>query len=260
MEMTYVLYQRKDLIGVLTVNRPKALNALNSDLLAELGSALDEISNSDIRALVITGAGDKAFVAGADIAEMKDFSSEQALAFSIAGNKVLKKVENLPMPSIAAVGGFCLGGGFELALACDIIMASENAVFGLPETTLGILPGYGGIQMLARAIGLAKAKELVFTGRKVKAAEALALGLASKVVEPETLAGEAEALAGRIAAAAPVAVRAAKKVANNSVGLTLEQMTNLESESFSACFDTADQKMAMTAFLSKSNPEPFAGK
>ena len=260
METSFVLYEQKENIGFLTINRPDALNALNSKLIAELTGVLDEISKSDIRALIITGAGERAFVAGADIAEMKDFSPKQALSFSQSGNKMMEKIENMPMPTIAAVGGFCLGGGFELALSCDLIIASEKALFGLPETTLGIMPGYGGVQKLCRAIGIAKAKELAFTAMRIGADKAFEMGIVNMVVPSENLAQEAEALAGKIAANAPVAVRAAKVIANQSIGLGFSEMCCLESELFSQCFATTDQKMAMSAYLEKKKPQPFEGK
>lgn len=258
--MKYILYERREQIGVLTVNRPEALNALNSSVVSELTRTLDEIAASDLRCLIVTGAGEKAFVAGADIGEMKDLKPEEAAEFSIAGNTVMEKLESMPMPVIAAVNGFALGGGCELALSCDIRIASEKAVFSFPEVSLGILPGYGGIQRLAREVGLAKAKELVFTTNRVKAAEALSLGLVCAVVPPETLMDAALEMAGKIAANAPIGVRAAKVVANASVGLPLSESTRLEVKPFSDCFRTADQKEAMAAFVEKRKPAPFTGK
>ena len=258
--MEHVLYERQGDIGVLTVNRPNALNALNSAVVAELTGILDEIAASDVRCLIVTGAGTKAFVAGADIAEMKDMTPEEAAAFSIAGNVVMEKLEALPMPAIAAVNGYALGGGCELALACDIRIGSESAMFALPEVSLGILPGYGGVQRLARAIGPAKAKELTFTTNRVGAADALALGLVNAVVPAEELMDAAMKMAEKIAGNAPVGVRAAKKVANSSVGMTLADATRLEVEAFAACFTTADRQEAMTAFVEKRKSQPFQGK
>ena len=258
--MKYLLYEEKDNVGLLTVNRPEALNALNSEVIIELRTKLDEIALSDIRCLILTGAGEKSFVAGADIGEMKDFNTEQAERFSIEGNIVMEKIENLPMPVIAAVNGFALGGGIELALSCDIRLASENAVFSLPEVGLGVMPGYGGVQRLVRVVGIAKAKELAFTANRVKAPEALALGLVSAVYPIGELMDSAKRMAGKIAANAPVGVRAVKKVANNCVGLTLNDATRIESRLFGECFATNDQKQAMTAFVEKKKPEPFTGE
>jgi len=255
----YLLYEVNDGVGILTINRPQALNALNSDVVRELTAQLDEIAGSDIRCLILTGAGEKSFVAGADIAEMKDCNAAAAEAFSIEGNAVMEKLENLPMPVIAAVNGFALGGGCELALSCDIRLAADNAVFALPEVGLGILPGYGGVQRLARVIGIAKAKEMAFTTNRVKAPEALALGLVNAVVPAAELMEAAGQMAAKIASNAPVGVRAAKKVANDSVGLTLDKATRLECALFGECFNTQDQKEAMTAFVEKRKPAPFTG-
>jgi len=258
--MEFLLYEERDHVGVLTLNRPEALNALNGAVIAELTTALDNIAASTLRCLIITGAGEKSFVAGADIVEMKDFNTEQAEEYSIAGNIAMEKLERLPMPVIAAVNGFALGGGLELALACDIRMCSENAVFGLPEVGLGIPPGYGGVQRLARVIGVAKAKELAFTADRVKAPEALAIGLVSSVHPIGELMDAAVRMAGKIAANSPMGVWAAKVVANSSVGLTLNKAAGLETPLFGECFGTTDQKQAMSAFVEKRKPDPFAGK
>jgi len=258
--MDFLIYEVKGHVGLLTINRPAALNALNGAVLAELATQLDAIAGSDIRCLVLTGAGEKSFVAGADIGEMKDLSPEQAERFSIVGNAVMEQLENLPVPVIAAVNGYALGGGIELALACDIRLASENATFSMPEAGLGILPGFGGVQRLAREIGVSKAKELAFTTNRVKAPEALALGLVSAVYPAGELIDAAVAMAEKIAANAPAGVRAVKKVANGSVGLTLDKSTRLEAALFGECFATADQKQAMAAFMEKRKPEPFTGK
>lgn len=258
--MEFVLFERQQDVGILTVNRPKALNALNSGVVAELTAVLAEISASDIRCLIVTGAGEKAFVAGADIAEMSEMSPEQAMKFSAEGNLVMEALENLPMPTIAAVNGYALGGGCELALSCDIRIAAANAAFALPETSLGILPGYGGLQRMVRAVGLSKAKELAFTTNRVKVEEALSLGLVSAVYPAEELMGVCLAMAEKIALNAPVGVRGAKKVINESVGLTLQQAARLEEKPFGDCFATQDQREAMKAFVEKRKPEPFTGK
>lgn len=257
--MEVVTFRRQGFVGVLTINRPKALNALNSEVIAELSLQLDGIAASDLRCLVITGAGEKAFVAGADIGEMLHFTPEEALAFSHTGNAVMEQIENLPIPVVAVVNGFALGGGCELALACDIRIASERAVFGLPEVSLGILPGYGGVQRLARAVGSARAKQLAFTAEKVKAPEALALGLVNEVCPPENLLDTALRMAERIAGNAPVAVRGVKDVANRSVGMTQLESRRLESAAFAECFRTKDRLNAMEAFVNKQKPEPFTG-
>ena len=257
--MKYLLYEEKGHVGVLTINRPEALNALNSEVIAELTAKLDEIAASKIRCLVVTGSGEKSFVAGADIGEMKDLNPEQAEKFSIEGNVVMEKIENLPMPTIAAVNGFALGGGAEVALSCDIRIASENASFAMPEVGLGILPGYGGVQRLTRVVGISKAKELAFTANRVKAQEALTIGLVNAVHPAGELINAAMQMAEKIASNSPVGVQAAKKVANGSVGLTLDKSTRFEAKMFGMCFATNDQKQAMAAFVEKRKPEPFTG-
>lgn len=258
MTMEYVTYECENKIGLLTVNRPKALNALNSQVVREMTEQLDIIAESDIRCLIITGSGEKSFVAGADIGEMKNLSPEEAASFSKEGNEMMNRVEALPMPVIAAVNGYALGGGCELALSCDIRIAADNAVFSFPEVSLGILPGYGGVQRMVRTIGLAKAKELAFTTNRVKAAEAAALGLVNTVTAPDELMDYCQAMAAKIASNAPAAVRAAKKVANESAGT--EVTHDLEVVAFADCFKTEDQYNAMAAFVEKRKPEPFTGK
>lgn len=258
--MQYLLYEVVDGVGTLIVNRPAALNALNSGLVAEMTALLADIARSDIRCLILTGAGEKAFVAGADIAEMKDLDPSGAKRFSEEGNAVMEALENLPMPVIAAVNGFALGGGCELALSCDIRIASEKASFAFPEVGLGILPGYGGVQRMARVVGLAKAKELLFTADRIKAEEALGLGLVNQVAPAEELMDKAREMAAKIAANAPFAVRAAKRVANGSVGLTLAEATRTESQVFGDCFATQDQKEGMTAFVEKRPHAPYTGR
>lgn len=258
--MKYLHYERREQIGILRIDRPQALNALNSAVIAELSELLDSIASSDLRCLIITGAGDKAFVAGADIAEMKDLQPDQARTFSEAGNVVMEKLENLPMPSIAAINGYALGGGCELALACDIRIASERASFAFPEVSLGIIPGYGGIQRLVRLIGPARAKAMIFTAERIKAEAALSIGLVNSLAAPDELMGKAIALAEKIAAAAPLAVRAAKQVASASLGLNPVEANRLEVDPFAACFASSDQKEAMSAFLEKRQPRPFSGE
>lgn len=258
--MEFVLFEQQNQVGVLTVNRPAALNALNSAVVAEMHKVLQEIAKMDIRCLVVTGAGEKAFVAGADIAEMANLTPEAAQGFSNEGNAMMEELENLPMPTIAAVNGYALGGGCELALCCDIRIASERAAFALPETSLGILPGYGGLQRLARLINPAKAKELAFTTARIKAQEACDIGLVNAVYPAEELMQHCMEMAEKIAANAPVGVRGAKRVINQSLGLTLPQAYRLEVEAFGDCFATQDQREAMQAFVEKRKPEPFTGK
>ncbi|NLJ30818.1 MAG: enoyl-CoA hydratase [Clostridiales bacterium] len=258
--MNYIQYEQKDLIGVLTIDRPKALNALNSEVLAELDQALNEIPMDETRCLIITGAGEKAFVAGADIGEMSGLTKAEGRAFGEKGNAVFRKIETFPIPVVAAVNGFALGGGCELSLSCDIRIASENAVFAQPEAGLGITPGFGGTQRLARTIGVGKAKEMLYTCGKVKAAEALALGLVNAVYPADQLMEEALKLAGKIARNAPIAVRACKKAVNEGLQVDIDSAVAIESEQFGGCFETEDQKNAMTAFCEKRKPDPFVNK
>ncbi|CAM3641697.1 enoyl-CoA hydratase-related protein [Erysipelothrix urinaevulpis] len=242
----------EDKIATLTINRPKALNALNTEVLQELALALNEIEKNDnILALILTGSGEKSFVAGADIAEMKDKNAVEGQIFSKLGNKVFSQLENLKIPTIAAVNGFALGGGCELALATDIRIASENALFGQPEVGLGITPGFGGTQRLSRAIGLSKAKEMIFTGRNVKAEQALDMGLISQIVPKGDVLNAAKDLASKINRNAPYAVQASKRAMNQGINLDLEQGLNLETEVFGLCFSTEDQKEGMSAFIDK---------
>lgn len=244
----------------LTVNRPKALNALNAATLAELTRAINGVAaDPAARVLLITGAGDKAFVAGADIAAMRDMTEAQARAFSQAGMGVMPALEALPVPVIALVNGYALGGGCELALACDWIIASERAVFGQPEVNLGIPPGFGGTQRLLRRIGTARALELVTTGRQVKADEALRIGLATQVVAPEALMACGLSVAGTIAAKGPLAVRDAKRAVQQGQSLPLADGCALETALFAAAFGSADQREGMAAFLDKRTPQ-FSGR
>ncbi len=239
-------------IYVLTIDRPKALNALNSKTLAEMDAALSQVeADEGARVLLITGGGDKAFVAGADISEMKPFTAAQARVFSQRGLRVLRRIETLPVPVIAVVNGYCLGGGCELAMACDWILASEKAVFGQPEVSLGVTPGFGGTQRLTRLVGPAMATELVTTGRRIKADEAKAIGLVNHVFPHDRLMDEALAQARAVAANGPVAVRLAKEAVQRGQDLDLDNACVLESEIFGLCFATEDQKEGMGAFLEK---------
>lgn len=258
--MKYIVYEQKEAVAVLTISREKALNALNSEVLAELESAVDSIDLETVRCLVITGAGQKSFVAGADIGEMSTLTKAEGEAFGKKGNDVFRKIEALPIPVIAAVNGFALGGGCELSMSCDIRLASENAVFGQPETGLGITPGFGGTQRLARLIPVGKAKEMLYAGTKIKAPEALALGLVNAVYPSEELLPAAEKLAGRIASNAPIAVRATKKAVNEGLQTDIDTAIAVEEKLFGSCFETEDQQNAMKAFVAKEKPAPFVNR
>ena len=188
----YIKYEEDGMISILTINRPKALNALNSKVLEELDKTLETIDTSKIRAIIITGEGDKSFVAGADIAEMSSLSKKEAQAFSKKGNDVFRKIETFPIPVIAAVNGFALGGGCEISMSCDIRICSDNAIFGQPEVGLGITPGFGGTQRLARLIGMGMAKQMIYTGQNIKAQEALRIGLVNAVYPQKELLNEAK--------------------------------------------------------------------
>ncbi len=206
-KMEFICYEQKGFVGVITINRPKALNALNSQVLEELDQTIDAVDLESTRCLILTGAGDKSFVAGADIAEMSNLTKEEGEAFGKKGNDVFRKLETFPIPVIAAVNGFALGGGCELSMSCDIRICSENAMFGQPEVGLGITPGFGGTQRLARTIGVGKAKEMIYGARNIKADEAYRLGLVNAVYPQEELMAAAEKMAAGISKNAPIAVR-----------------------------------------------------
>ena len=256
----FVEYEKKDNIAVLTLNRPDALNALNLDVLRELNDAVINAENDeDVYVLIITGAG-RSFVAGADIAQMKDLSAVEAQAFGEFGNSVFAKIDGLSKPVIAAVNGFALGGGCELAMACDIIIAGEKAKFGQPEVSLGITPGFGGTQRLPRIVGAAKAKELILTAKTIGAAEALSIGLVSGVVPTEELTDKAFELAGMICANAQVAVRQSKAAINRGLQTDMDTGIAFETQAFGLCFSTEDQKSEMTAFVNKTERGVFKNK
>ncbi|MSP90437.1 MAG: crotonase [Myxococcales bacterium] len=254
-----VLLEREGAVARLTINRPKSLNALNRQVLACLSTRLDLVANdAGVRAVVLTGAGDRAFVAGADIVELQPMDYFAALAFSQAGNAVMAKIEQMRKPVIAAVNGFALGGGCELALVCDVILASKSARFGLPEVSLGVIPGFGGTQRLARLIGRNAAKHWVMTGDVYTADEAMRIGLVYQVHEPADLLGAAMTVARKMAARGPVAVAEAKHIINGGLQLPLSAAIELESAAFARCFLTADQKEGMAAFVEKRTAQ-FAG-
>ncbi len=241
-------------VGVLTISHLPALNALSREILEELDHFICNLPEG-LKALIITGDGPKSFVAGADISQMAGFNQEQGLEFGRFGAKVFRAIEELPIPVIAAINGFALGGGCELACACDIRIASSNARFGQPEVNLGIIPGFSGTYRLAKLIGQGYAKELIYTGRMIKADEALRIGLVNHVYEPEVLMEEALKLAGDIATSAPIAVCYAKACINENYDLDKSDALELESQMFGRCFSTEDQKAGMQAFLEKRTPE-----
>jgi len=253
----YVKYEQNGFVGIITIDRPAALNALSPEVIEELDKILDNVSRQDIRCVILTGAGEKAFVAGADIGVMHPMTQKEAREWSLLGNGVFRKLELLPVPVIAAVNGFALGGGCELPMACDIRIASENAVFAQPEVSLGIAAGFGGTQRMPRLIGMSRAKELLYTTNKIKAAQALEIGLVNAVYPLDQLMPEAMKLAEKIAANAPIAVQATKKAVNDGMQTDIDAGILIEAEQFGICFETQDQKNAMGAFLEKRKPDPF---
>ncbi|MCI9187265.1 MAG: enoyl-CoA hydratase/isomerase family protein [Oscillospiraceae bacterium] len=258
--MSFVTLEAKGPIGILTMNRPEALNALNEQVLRDLDAALDQAAaQDDILVLVLTGAG-RSFVAGADIAQMKDLSPMEAKRFGLYGNGVFLKLENFPKPVIAAVNGFALGGGCELAMSCDIRVASEKAKFGQPEVGLGITPGFGGTQRLARIVGTSNAMELILTAKTISAAQAQEMGLVSHVYPPEELMDKALELAQAIAANAQVAVRESKAAIRRGLQTDMATGAAFEAEAFALCFATEDQKDAMTAFVNKEKVTGFKNR
>ena len=249
--MGFVKYEVDGAVATITIDREKALNALNSEVLGDLEAVIDGIDLDTVRAVVITGAGKKAFVAGADIGEMSTLTKAEGEAFGKKGNDIFRKIEVLPIPVIAAVNGFALGGGCELSMSCDIRLASDNAVFGQPETGLGITPGFGGTQRLARLIPTGKAKQMIYSARNIKAAEAKEIGLVNDVYPQEELMPAALKLAATIAKNAPIAVRHCKKAINEGLELGMEDAMALEEKLFGGCFESDDQKEGMAAFLEK---------
>ena len=252
--------ERKDTILLITIDRPKVLNALNAKTVEEIGRAFSEArDDASIRCVILTGAGEKAFVAGADINELAALTPQAGKHVSEKGQNVLLQIERFPKPVIAAINGFALGGGCELALACHIRIASEKAQIGLPEVTLGIIPGYGGTQRMARLLGKGKAFELVCSGERIGAAEAEKIGLVNKVVPADQLMSAAEEMARKIAARSPVAVRAAIEAINYGSDMPLEEGLLLEATLFGLLCATEDMKEGMKAFLEK-RPANFPGK
>jgi enoyl-CoA hydratase len=251
--MGFVNTELKDKIAIITINRPEALNALNSQVLEDLDAAFEALDLSVVRAVVLTGAGEKSFVAGADIGEMSTLTKAEGEAFGKKGNDVFRKIEQFPIPVIAAINGFALGGGCEISMSCDIRICSENAVFGQPEVGLGITPGFGGTQRLARLIGAGMAKQLIYTAKNIKADEAYRIGLVNAVYPQEELLAAAEKMAGQIAANAPIAVRACKKAINDGLQTDIDNALVIEEKLFGSCFESYDQKEGMANFLRKKD-------
>ncbi|MGE6759146.1 enoyl-CoA hydratase-related protein [Corallococcus interemptor] len=258
MDYQNIKFEKDGALAILTVDRPKALNALNSATFHEMEHALNSLKE-DTRALIVTGGGDKAFVAGADIAEMSTISAAQAREFSALGHRVFEHLENLPIPTIAAVNGFALGGGLELALGCDLIYASEKAKLGVPEVTLGVIPGFGGTQRLTRLLGRARAKELLFTADRLDAAKAKEIGLVLDVVPADKLMEHVKAVAAKILKNGPLAVAQAKRVVEYGADQDLRAANELERQGFAVLFGSEDQREGMAAFLAK-RPANFQGK
>ena len=256
--MGFVRCETKDAIAVVTIDREKALNALNAEVLDDLKATFEGIDTETVRCVIVTGAGEKSFVAGADIAAMSGMDAQGGEAF---GKKdVFRMIETFPLPVIAAVNGFALGGGCELAMSCDFRICAEQAIFGQPEVGLGITPGFGGTQRLARLVGPGMAKQLIYTAKNIKAAEALRIGLVNAVYPAEELMAAAEKLAGQIAANAPVAVRACKKAINEGLEQPMEEAIVTEEKLFGSCFATEDQKTGMQAFLEKKKGVSFQNR
>lgn len=259
-KMEFVKYQQEGFVGIVTIDRAGALNALNTQVLEELENVFDGIDLETTRAVVLTGAGQKSFVAGADIAEMSTLSKAEGEAFGKKGNDIFRKIEVFPIPVVAAVNGFALGGGCEIAMSCDIRICSENALFGQPEVGLGITPGFGGTQRLARLIGVGRAKEMIYSCKNIKAEEALQLGLVNAVYPLEELVPAAVKLSQKIARNAPVAVRMSKKAMNEGLDVGMDAAIVIEEKAFGACFETEDQREGMQAFLEKRKVEGFKNK
>ncbi|MGB9662235.1 MAG: enoyl-CoA hydratase-related protein [Moorellaceae bacterium] len=258
--MSAVRFEKEEHLAIITIDRPQTLNALNTEVLSELKTILQQIKGDNtLKAVIITGAGDKAFIAGADISEMVKQTVQEGYQFCRLGQEVCALIEQLPQPVIAAINGYALGGGCELAMACDLRIASERAKFGQPEINLGIIPGYGGTQRLPRLVGKTKAMELILTGEMIGAVEAERLGLVNQVVPPDRLMEAAKALAKKIAGKGEIAVRAAKAAINKGLQADIDTACACEAGLFSLCFASEDRKEGMTAFLER-RPAQFRGQ
>jgi len=256
----FLLYSKEEGIGIVTINRPESLNALNGEVFTELYKLFQEIEDDqDVRVVILTGSGEKAFVAGADIAEMQLRNSIEIRSFIDKGRRASDRIYTLSKPVIAAINGFALGGGCELAMCCDLRVVSEKARFGQPEINLGAIPGGGGTQRLSRLIGMTKAKELIYTGNAIDANTAFTMGLVNKVVPPESLMAEAKELARKLLSKSSIALALAKKAITSGANMNLPSGLDLEAECFALVFATEDQKEGMSAFLQKRKPE-FKGK
>ncbi|MDD3001222.1 MAG: enoyl-CoA hydratase-related protein [Candidatus Riflebacteria bacterium] len=255
--MEFVKYEQRNRYGIITINREEALNALNSAVLDELNEILDNIDTNAVRCLIITGAGGKSFVAGADIKEMLELDKSGGEFFGKKGNDVFAKIENFALPVICAINGYALGGGCELALSCDFRICSEKAVFAQPEVGLGIIPGFGGTQRLMRAVGMGMAKQMIYSAGKIDAAEALRIGLVNAVYAPEELMPAAEKLADIISKNAPIAVQKSKIAINSGSQLPINKGTEIETRLFGECFETDDRRAAMGAFIERRKNVEF---
>ena len=258
--MAFVKTEVQGAVEIITIDRPKALNALNPEVLADLKAAFEAVDQETIRCIVLTGEGDKSFVAGADIGSMSTMTKAEGEAFGKLGNDVFLEIESFPLPVIAAVNGFALGGGNELAMSCDIRICSDNAVFGQPEVGLGITPGFGGTQRLARLVSPGMAKQLIYTAKNIKADEAYRIGLVNAVYPLDELLPAAEKLAETIAKNAPIAVRACKQAINEGLQVDMDKAIVIEEKLFGSCFQSADQIEGMSAFLEKRKHEPYQNK
>ena len=256
--MSFVNIDLQGAVAVLTIDRPKALNALNPEVLADLKAAFESIDQNAVRCVVLTGAGDKSFVAGADIGSMSTMTKAEGEAFGKLGNDIFLAIESFPLPVIAAVNGFALGGGCELAMSCDIRICSDNAMFGQPEVGLGITPGFGGTQRLARLVGMGMAKQMLYTARNIDAGEALRIGLVNAVVPQAELMDTALKMATNIYNNAPISVRHLNKSVNYVMQLYIDKALEIEEKIFGDCFETHDQVEGMACFLSREKPKPKA--
>lgn len=256
--MSFVNTQVQGAVAVLTIDRQKALNALNPDVLADLKAAFEAIDQNTVRCVILTGAGDKSFVAGADIGSMSTMTKKEGEEFGKLGNDIFRYIETYPLPVIAAVNGFALGGGNELAMSCDIRICSDNAVFGQPEVGLGITPGFGGTQRLARLVAPGYAKQVLYSALNFDANEALRIGLVNAVYPQAELMDAAMKLASKIAKNAPIAVRACKKAVNEGLEVGMDDAVVIEEKLFGDCFETHDQVEGMACFLSREKPKPKA--